>query len=89
MEEPSRPASRLSLAQNYNIFQEEGPVAISLKQHKPSSGTYLRCPVQFNCGGRSIKQGLIAVDIVSHCAFLTLSFPMIVILLLECTSELM
>ena len=23
--------------------------------------------VQFNCGGRSIKQGLIAVDIVSHC----------------------
>lgn len=22
---------------------------------------------QFNCGGRSIKQGLIAVDIVSHC----------------------
>lgn len=23
--------------------------------------------MQFNCGGRSIKQGLIAVDIVSHC----------------------
>ena len=29
----------------------------------------LRClfATQFNCGGRSIKQGLIAVDIVSHC----------------------
>ncbi len=23
--------------------------------------------LQFNCAGRSIKQGLIAVDIVSHC----------------------